>query len=91
MAPYHLRKKLENMPHNKGYIFNGAVYFGTADADQYKYDPNDEYLLFQLLNKTTMHITKYNSKEWRVYEKNLVNRKEHLIDQGKIIQFEKKR
>ena len=91
MVPYHLQKKLDNMPHNKGYIFGGAAYFGTADTGRYKYDPKEEYLLFKLVNKTTMHITKYNSKEWRVYEKNLVDKKEHLIDRGNIIQFEKKR
>ena len=86
--PYHLRTKLENMPHTKGFIYGGAAWFGTADAATYKYNPTDEYVLLHLVDKSTMHVTKYNSKEWKVYEKNLFTRKERLIKSGNIIQFE---
>ena len=74
--PNFMREKLEFMPSNKGYIWNGCWFFGVLPWEKYKHwevtskDPNDYFKPIVMLEK------KYHNKNLFIHE---IDRWEHKL------------
>ena len=62
-CPDFIKKKLKNMPNNKGYVWNGIYYFGEQ-KQKYK---NDTIIIIQKERNNKMYIQEWRSDRVDVY------------------------
>ena len=62
--PQHIRKKLENLPQNKGYIWRGVYYYGPLPCEKGRPTSLHEKTRERLL------VHEWTDAEYRVFEKN---------------------
>lgn len=68
--PSYIERNLNDMPHNKGYIWRGIWLFGKKKAEY-----NRPQLMFERKTKTLLLIHEYDRYEMRLYEKHGKNKR----------------
>ena len=71
--PEYMRKNLDTMPNNKGYIWRGCHFYGYLQEER-----NQPVILFEPKNRGLMWIHEIDSYEHRIYEKHNKDKKKLL-------------
>ena len=75
--PDYIKKNLDNMPNNKGYIWRGVKYYGRKI-----HDPAEPTILFERYHGT-MYIHEYTDKTYKKYKKENKNTQKVLVKEEK--------
>lgn len=76
--PDYMREKLRDMPNNKGYIWNGCIFFGDRRSEKGK-----DVVLFEKERGGDLLIHEIDSEECRIYRKSGKDKKK-LVSRRKI-------
>ena len=77
-VPDYIRKNLDNMPHNKGYIWRGCYYFGKLPIPRND-NPNVVIMFEKKKYEMIIHETEYNVYK-KIYRKDRQGKKHMIYD-----------
>lgn len=80
--PDYMKKKLAEMPNNKGYYWRGVCFYGSLDDDN-----SNTSVLFEKSKGNVLYIHEYTRTEYIKYEKVGNNRKKLLFRRPKIPKY----